>query len=635
MHIMIDYYKAVFLPTDNRILNLFKGYILNGESLSDIKNSDVYTETKYYEFNGLISRTEKIIRVVVMIALVPIFIFILMIAAIFKRFEKAGNKIKYSLDSFFSIFFKKKKVLQVRRRKNKKYVDAIEEDVPEFLNHCQKNFVKVYLYSYRQLTNVEKLKVENLIKSGFISSCETVSKLSDLIPFINAERISIRNSLLIISDSNEKHEANLLGFHSGNGYERNVELLGKKNFSEEGGEGELEWNSHETIIGLKREIEYSLKAKSNTFLTNDSILFIEDKRDDFLNSYIQRNLERINKRLKEKNMQLIYFPSFQLEHINNRKPILEFLRYRLPVLYSLTDSELSDAIQILFKKISSVEFYRIVLEELELSFFKKPCLLRNIFDGSAETKNKFTYKHIEYETKEDLDKLFDWYIEEVKIPIHIAYYSSTKPPVEYDADWYFGIESKQDTEELKQRIDAIKAEGKFGVLADAIMYILETIKDEKPEIHCKVKPMLEKRKLLESKVILSRILIDKRYNIFLTDFGNREVKMHALPKTVYIFFLKHLNGVRFKELYQHKTELLEIYNLITNISDKEEIEEKIKDLVDMKKNSINEKCSNIRASFRKIMDEHIAKHYYIDGMNGEPKKISLPNDLIEFHANKY
>ncbi len=236
-------------------------------------------------------------------------------------------------------------------------------------------------------------------------------------------------------------------------------------------------------------------------------------------------------------------------------------------------------------------------------------------------------------TPQLLDKLFDWYIQQVKIPNDregVMYHLNLEePPAEYDADWYFGQDSRKDTDELKQKIDAIKEEGKYGVMLEAIMYMLATIKEEKPEIINKVRPLLEKNKLLESKVILSPILIDKHYNIFLPAFGNIEIKMHALPKTVYIFFLRYPKGIRFKELYQHKAELLEIYNMVTNKDGKEEIERAIKDLVNMTKPNINIQCSRIRASFRNLMDEHIAKHYYIDGPNGEPKKIPLPKELID------
>ena len=561
-----------------------------------------------------------------------------MIASIFKRFNQVSAKIYYILDKFFNIFFKKKKELRTSRIKKKKYDDAIKEDIPEFFNHCKKNFVKVYLYSYRELTFEEKSKVEKLISSGFISSCQIVSKLSNLIPFISDERISLRNSLLIISDSKEKEEANLLGFHSGNGYKRNVALWKKRKINSESGEGEVEWNSFEIIVGMKREIEYYLKAKNSTFFTNNAILFIEDKRDEFLNIYIKQNLKRINYRLDAKGMRLIYFPSFQNEALKYQELILEFIRYRLPILYSLSDNELNNAIQAILQKLSPEEFYRIVLEELELPFFKRPCLLRNISSGFANTENKFTYKHIEYQTEGDLDKLFDTYIQQVNIPndsegtfYQLAGSRSqlSEPPAEYDADWYFDSDSKKDTDELKQKIDAIKEEGKYGVMVEAIMYMLATIKEGKPEIINKVRPLLEKKKLLESKVILSPILIDKHYNIFLPDFGNIEVKMHALPKTVYILFLRYPKGIRFKELYQYKIELLEIYNNVTNKYEKEEIARAITDLVDMTKPNINMQCSRIRASFRNLMDEHIAKHYYIDGLNGEAKMISLPKKLID------
>ena len=68
---------------------------------------------------------------------------------------------------------------------------------------------------------------------------------------------------------------------------------------------------------------------------------------------------------------------------------------------------------------------------------------------------------------------------------------------------------------------------------------------------------------------------------------------------------------------------------MTNKYEKEEIERAIDDLVDMTKPNINIQCSRIRASFRNLMDEHIARHYYIDGFNGEPKKILIPDHLID------
>lgn len=629
---MIDGNKAVFLPIDDRILNLYNGYILNGELLPDVKKSKIYTETKYYVFDNSISKTELRIRIIFIIPLAPVFTLILLIAAPFHKFDQLLSIIKYRIDYFSCFFFKKKKELRTHRILKKKYEGAVEENIPAFLNHCKTNFAKVYLYSYKNPSQEEQVKIETLIQLGLISSCPTISRLSDLIPLLKTERVSLRNSLLLIKDVSEKQEADLLGFFSGNGYKmRNVHLFTKQKLSWDEGDCELEWNRRDTILSLKSEIEYYLKAETNSFLLNNFILFIEDKQDEFLNDYIQNNLKSINDKLEQKGMTLIYFPSFQSGNVPITESILEFVRYRIPIMYSLSDSELNEALQIVLQNISPDEFYKLVLEELELPFFKRPCLLRSISGGFSYTENTFTYKHLEYQTKEDLDIIFEEYLQRVKIPNDNegVLYRKIPDPDEYDADWSFRDESNELSNELKLKIDAIKSEGKYGVLAEAIIYMLETIKDEKPEIIRKIMPLIEKKKLLESKVTLSPVLIDKHYKIFLPDFGNMEVKMHALPKTVYILFLRHPDGIRFKELFQHKKELLEIYNKVTNKYEKDEIEKAIDDLVDMTNPSINQKCARIREAFRNIMDENTAKYYFIDGLNGKPKKISLPRNLID------
>lgn len=630
---MTDYSKAVFLPANKRALNLYKGYILKGELLT-VSESDIYTTEILYTEDDSKSKLELIVRIISMVFLIPLLLIILIlvlpVAAIFKKSEQVLKEILASIERVFRFLFRKKRTPRHIQSVKEIYEGIVHEDVPAFIDHCKSNSVKVYLYTYHLLNDEEQLKVNQLVESGVIFSFHVITKLSDLQSVLLSDNISIRNSLLVITDPSEKSEAALLGFNLGGVPERNVELLKEKDAN---ADGELEWNRHQTIIELKSKIEYYMKARGNAFLPINLVLFVEGEEDDFLNNYILRNIQKINERLKGKGAQLIYFPSLQME---SRSPIttLDFLRYRLPLLYALTDLELREAIFIMLKRISATEFYGMVIEQLELPYFKKPALLRNI--STSPIESKFTYKSIEYKTQKDLDEFFDWYINQFEIPTgnENTYFSLVKPPEDYDADWFFGKEAKEESEELKQKIDKYRQEGKYGALVEAIMYMLETIKEEKPEIIDKVRPLLEKRKLLESKVVLSNVVIDKHCNIFLPGYGNMEVKMHALPKTVYLLFLRYPNGIRFKELYQYKAELLEIYNKVTNKYEKDEIERAIDDLVDMTKPSINQKCARIREAFRNIMDEHVAKYYYIDGINGEPKSIALPKELIEIQARK-
>ena len=54
----------------------------------------------------------------------------------------------------------------------------------------------------------------------------------------------------------------------------------------------------------------------------------------------------------------------------------------------------------------------------------------------------------------------------------------------------------------------------------------------------------------------------------------------------------------------------------------------IEDVTNPLLNSINEKCARIKGAFVGEFDDYMAGHYYIKGTRGEPKRISLPRDLV-------
>jgi hypothetical protein len=129
-------------------------------------------------------------------------------------------------------------------------------------------------------------------------------------------------------------------------------------------------------------------------------------------------------------------------------------------------------------------------------------------------------------------------------------------------------------------------------------------------------------------IALSKLIIDKNNRIFLPDFGNIEIKLRPLEKTLYILYLKHPEGIGLSFLCDHKVELNDIYANLSSIGALEEIKARIDDIVDVTKNSAVEKISKIKAAFVKAIGEKLAKHYYIKGGNGEVKKIDINYELI-------
>lgn len=130
-------------------------------------------------------------------------------------------------------------------------------------------------------------------------------------------------------------------------------------------------------------------------------------------------------------------------------------------------------------------------------------------------------------------------------------------------------------------------------------------------------------------VPLSRLVIDADKRIFLPDFGNIEIKLRPLEKTLYLFYLKHSEGVGLSFLRANKDELKNIYSEVSGSKNLDEMAGRIDDIVNITTNSAFQKISKIKAAFVKSIGEELAKYYYIQGGYEEIKKIELDRGLVK------
>jgi hypothetical protein len=621
-----NYYKALIVPTSDVLLSKYKGYCDDNKPIHQTTERDLLMlyETLRIKPPERYSFSAQITRFALTLPLYFVWVYYIVELVFGQSREKIKNRFELLKKKWLSVFFKFNTTeSRLNKAAKKRNIQLVNEDVPKLLHTCKEFHVKILIYSLEEISPDHQSKINMLIREGLIHSYHHVDKLTGLSSVIDAEEISIHNSVLAITDKKHRHDAEKLGFYSGNGNNRNVFLLG---LEPDDSCDELTWNPINKFLLMERQFNYYLKARNVAFCDHETIFYIEEAYNEKINSYLLKNFEEINTKLNKKGFRLFYYPLMRYEKATNQKVIIDFLRYRQPLFYSLSDREIAEMLELFLKSATPQQFYDMLQDELQLPYFKKPCLLRLL-----DNKNQFTYREIEIDQNDSPGKFFDFYIEQVQLfkeGSHI-YYQLEIPPEDYDADWYFNKESKEESEELKKHIDSLKAAGEYGILAEAIIYMLDNIKENNPEWLRKLAPLIQKNKLLTPQVTLSRLVVDEHFKILLPDFGNIEVKMHALPKALYLLFLSHPEGIRFKELYLHKTELLDIYNHLTNKADQTEIVRAIDDLTDMTKPSVNQKSARIREAFRKIMDEETASWYYLKGNNGEPKKIALPMHLLE------
>lgn len=122
------------------------------------------------------------------------------------------------------------------------------------------------------------------------------------------------------------------------------------------------------------------------------------------------------------------------------------------------------------------------------------------------------------------------------------------------------------------------------------------------------------------------------HTISIPDFGNIEIPLNPKQKAIYLFFLKHPEGVRIVDLIDFRKEISIYYHRFSTFGTLEEIEKSIDILLDPTDNNINEVLSKIKSAFIKILGHRLAEHYVITGNRGEPYRIKLSSDLIEFES---
>lgn len=140
-------------------------------------------------------------------------------------------------------------------------------------------------------------------------------------------------------------------------------------------------------------------------------------------------------------------------------------------------------------------------------------------------------------------------------------------------------------------------------------------------------PLLEKHLLDQNQnnTKLSHLHIDQDYKIWLTDY-NLEVKLSHLTKSLYLLFLAMEHGIHLDELFDFKKELSAIYLSVSNQENYEKMMQSV-DLLLQDKNAIYVHISRIKSVFLKLVQEDIAKKYYITGYKYQPKRIAIERKL--------
>lgn len=315
-------------------------------------------------------------------------------------------------------------------------------------------------------------------------------------------------------------------------------------------------------------------------------IYYEPSYHEGINNYIRTHYNEICRQLDSNGITFIYFPIF-LEHLD------EYIQYLFP------DSTEADTLSL-----TATDFYKAIKENIdELPSTGRPMLLISDRMRNADSETTvFCCCDLDYAD----DHQFGYALRHYLPPFIFRIDDEDDRMFWVHEDSIYDADEGDNNlllKEIQERIDRLTARG----VNKALIMQLLSLNEPLP----------------------SKLVITDDFRLLLPDYGNREIKMSKLSKALYFLYLRHKEGLLFKELRDHKDELYDLYRTVSPREDMAAMEQSVEDLVDSTKNNINVNCSRIKNAFVKEIDDSIAKQYYIAGRAGEVKRIALDRSLVE------
>ena len=101
-------------------------------------------------------------------------------------------------------------------------------------------------------------------------------------------------------------------------------------------------------------------------------------------------------------------------------------------------------------------------------------------------------------------------------------------------------------------------------------------------------------------------------------------------KTIFIFFLRHQEGICLKDRANYADEISSIYAVISPETSETVREQRMVRLLSPLDNSFSEKLTNLNKRLEEILGKEQSPIYKIQGSNGHPRKIPLSTIYVEW-----
>lgn len=326
-----------------------------------------------------------------------------------------------------------------------------------------------------------------------------------------------------------------------------------------------------------------------------NVLFVEAEWDELCNCQIRSEYDTIQALLQQEGYEFFYLPEIIRKLGKQQDSFVNTLRYLHPELTSSQLAGIGDNIQQLTTSFFTREMFLNQLNHQELGI-DTPAFFFQLPDLHGAREVNFLLLHIApgHSPLSQLRSFFDF-------RQNIEFCLPGLFPAEYERSLI-----RYERSHARQ----MDREHDFQCYTGFHKIILDT---------------LVKYNANQDKGLLE---IDERGKLILHTPNPLEVKIPALAKSLYLFFLNYPEGIRLDDLKKHREEILIIYKYISTYKNETQLRQAVWALTDYTGNTLSSAISRIKKAFCDLLGKE-AGIYLISGAKGEPKRIYLDRSKIK------
>lgn len=119
-------------------------------------------------------------------------------------------------------------------------------------------------------------------------------------------------------------------------------------------------------------------------------------------------------------------------------------------------------------------------------------------------------------------------------------------------------------------------------------------------------------------------------NVRHSTYAAREIQLKPLCRMLFILFLRHPEGINFKDLSLYEQEMLDIYGRITRRGDALTMQRSIRHITDSTNSLMSVHRSQLSRSLARYIDKTLLPQYLISTGKGSTRSIPLSRELVEW-----